>query len=206
MKKKPIIASVIILLVFGALTIFLTIYTMDRLLGKDVDFYKLIENNDPSSMKGKYVSLHVDGVLGNYAEMQHKINGIIPAGTDQYYVVWLDNDYVISLKVKSKDTINKLEEITDDTWDYIDEKRNDLPDGIVVKGTIGTTDSKIEPFYKEALGKLGVLDSDSITKPYYLTIDITEDRTSAFLEVGFCLLMTLIGLIMLISNIKNRYN
>lgn len=64
---------------------------------------------------GEYVKMDVHSLLGNYAETKHTTNGI-PTGTDQYYVLWLDNDTFISIKVKSKKDIETLNKIVDETW------------------------------------------------------------------------------------------
>ena len=72
---------------------------------------EIYEGKDPN--KGDYVTLNVNLVLGNYAETKHRINGIIPIGTDEHYAVVLfdqeGNLYVMSLTVKSSSDIDALE-------------------------------------------------------------------------------------------------
>ena len=64
---------------------------------------------------GEYVEFDVNSVLGNYAETKHTTNGI-PTGTDQYFVVWTDDDSFISIKVKNKKDVETLNNIVDETW------------------------------------------------------------------------------------------
>ena len=64
---------------------------------------------------GEYVEFDVKSVLGNYAETKHTTNGI-PTGTDQYFVIWTDDDSFLSIKVKNKKDVETLEKIVDETW------------------------------------------------------------------------------------------
>lgn len=63
---------------------------------------------------GEYVHLDVIYSFGNYAELEHKTNGI-PTGKDEFYCICLEDGTLLSLKVKGKKDIAALEDITNAT-------------------------------------------------------------------------------------------
>ena len=88
-KANDKITGIICAVFFIFLAVMLCIIDKDVLADNATDLYDLIDDN--AELKDQYVELYVDGVIGNYAETEHKINGIIPSGTDQHYLLWLDD-------------------------------------------------------------------------------------------------------------------
>ena len=178
-----------ILLVVGAIYVALSFDYM--VLGKTKNLNtEIYEGKAPT--KGDYVDLNVNLVLGNYAETKHKINGIIPIGTDQHYAIVLfdqnENLYVMSLTLKNKSDIEALEAMVNPTWDLLTGTSQSWPTGITLTGKITTMDSQIKGFYKQQLA------TANVTKEYFkdiyeLTLDATESRLSKWLYTGFFLLL-----------------
>ena len=138
--------------------------------------------------KGDYVTLHVRFVLGNFAETKHKINGFIPAGTDQHYAIVLDDGSVMPIMVKSKSDIEKLEAMVTTTVQYLNGETTDIPmETLELQGCIESMDKEIEGFYKQALNQVDITDANVNIR--YLTMDATQTRFSKFLIFGFLVLM-----------------
>lgn len=199
-KENSVASGVIVTVLFSLLLVLVLLVNMNILLGNSVDFYE--QEAGEGIKKDKYVSLKVDGVLMNYAETKHTVN-FIPVGKDQHYILWLDNDIVISLTVKNKKLCKQLNKIYDETWDYIDGKRDTLPTGITVKGTIHTMDPEVESYYKQGLSMMGI-SSANMSNIYYVTIDCTDTFMSAVGYIVFMLVMIAIGIGMIVDAKKKR--
>ena len=109
----------IIAIMFFAFAILSIVVNKNQMLGQTVDFYNLYKGTTESIKKDSYVDIPIDGVVGNYAYTKHTTY-FIPTGTDEHYIIWLDDGAFISLKVKDKSDINALDSITEKTWDVID--------------------------------------------------------------------------------------
>ena len=177
----------------------------DYLLGKEARDVMDYADDGVAPPKGIHIKVNVDACLGNYAETQHKINGIIPAGKEEHYIVWLDNNAALSITVKNKKTINKLNSIIDDTWDYLDGASDTLPSSITIEGQVNTMDSELEGYYDDYLEDMGFADSGFPI--YYVTVDNTDTRATGWLIVGVLLVIgigCLIGMISIIKAIKRE--
>ena len=199
-KVSDKVTGIICAIFFLFLGVMLAVIDKDVLADNATDLYDLID--DGETLKDQYVELYVDAVIGNYAETEHKINGIIPAGTDQHYLLWLDDGTFISLKTKNKELMSKLDAICDNTWDYIDYKTDDLDKAITIKGKLGSMDYEIKGFCNEWLDELDISYSDM----HYVSIDADTSRGSVLGYLGFCLLLTALGVFIFINAVKKEKN
>lgn len=210
MKPKKHNAGQVIVLAMCMLLMFVMAFVMfvgdsDYLLGKEARDVMDYADDGVAPPKGIHIKVNVDACLGNYAETQHKINGIIPAGKEEHYIVWLDNNAALSITVKNKKTINKLNSIIDDTWDYLDGVSDTLPSSITIEGQVNTMDSELEGYYDDYLEDMGFADSGFPI--YYVTVDNTDTRATGWLIVGVLLVIgigCLIGMISVIKAIKRE--
>ena len=210
MKPKKHNAGQVIVLAMCMLLMFVMAFVMfvgdsDYLLGKEARDVMDYADDGVAPPKGIHIKVNVDACLGNYAETQHKINGIIPAGKEEHYIVWLDNNAALSITVKNKKTINKLNSIIDDTWDYLDGVSDTLPSSITIEGQVNTMDSELEGYYDDYLEDMGFADSGFPI--YYVTVDNTDTRATGWLIVGVLLVIgigCLIGMILVIKAIKRE--
>ena len=147
--------------------------------GEPQDVMQAIEKGE--FVKDEHVTVNVNAVLENYAFTRHRINGIIPIGTDQHYMIRLENNAIVSLKVKNKRIIHKLDDIQEKTWDCMNGYSKTLPAGVKIQGRISTIHPEVEGYYSTVLSFLGLSDSD--IPIYYVEIDTTETKGKAIVEI-----------------------
>ena len=152
-------------------------------------------------VNGDYATLNVRFVLGNYAETKHTY-GFIPIGTEQHYVVILDDGSLMSLTLKNKSDIEQLEAMVDPTWAYLTEDGDYPLASIEMTGKIKNMDSEVRGFYKEALNKVGATTA-VFPNIYELTLDATDSRLFCFLVTGFLLLLA-VGCFVLVMASKKK--
>ncbi len=202
-KKNSIVGWWIAAILVGFIMVLYIVTQKDFLFAtKPTDIMELIAE-DGTATKDVYVSIGVDGVVEHYAEMKHSINGIIPIGTDDYYLLWLDDGSFISLTAKGKKNTEKLQQIMNDTHSYLYGQTDALPEKLELKGRISTMDSEIEGYYKDALYAWDISASDGLTI-YYVTIDTTETPLKSWLMWGFFAVLEVIIVVALVKEIKER--
>lgn len=156
------------------------------LFGKPTNINDMLaENGAPE--KGEYVSVGVDAVFDWYAETNYKINGVIPAGSKQHCIMWLDDDSIISLTVKGKKNIEKIDNIIEGTESYLNGTSDRLPSRIIFEGKVTELGSEVKQYYNDV-----VLGSGYTI--HYLTIDTTYSKTSIIIY-GLIFLLIIGGLI-----------
>ena len=179
-KKGGAVLSLVIGIIFVLFAGILFIGDMDYLLGgKAKDLNEIAANVCPQ--KDDHVRTDSYLVLGNFAETQHKINGIIPVGKEQHYAIVLGDDSmtdiseakVIVLTVKNKKTIEKLDELANDD-------NANFSDAIAIEGQIRTLDPKIAGYYRDALSDSGITDYCDY---YTVALDATQTRLFGWLLV-----------------------
>lgn len=131
---------------------------------------------DGSLRSGEYAEVKVDATFGAYAETKHTINGIIPAGKEQHYMLWVGDNALISLTIKNKKSIDKLEEIVDQTEAYVMGTSTSLSKSITLSGRVKEMSSELSKLYKDGLRYLGADSSNADI--YYLDIDATESQSA----------------------------
>lgn len=199
-KSNPIVTYVIGIIFCAVMCILAFVVNKDVILDNYTEFYSMEEKEGVK--KDAYVELYVDGVIGNYAETTHTVN-FIPTGKDQHYMLWLSNDEIISLTVKDKKLIAKLDEICDDTWDYIESESEEYNvKGTTVKGVINTLDPEIEGYYKQWLNETGIAEAGLDVN--YVAIDTTKTRGNSLFMVLFFLAGGVACVVGLVISIKKK--
>ena len=209
-KKENKMGGAVVSLVCGIIFVLLAIVCfigdMDYLLGgKAKDLNEIAANVCPQ--KDDHVRTDSYLVLGNFAETQHRINGIIPAGKEQHYAIVLGDDdmedisdaKVIVLTVKNKKTIEKLDELAND--DYAD-----FSDAIAIEGQIRTMDPEIAGYYRDALRDSGITDYCDY---YTVALDATQTRLFGWLLVIGALaigVLCIVAFAKINKQIKNEKN
>lgn len=209
-KNQNKMGGAVVSLIFGIIFVLLAIVCfigdMDYLLGgKAKDLNEIAANTCPQ--KNDHVRTDSYLVLGNFAETQHRINGIIPAGKEQHYAIVLGDDNmddiseakVIVLTVKNKKTIEKLDELAND--DYAG-----FSDAIAIEGQIRTLDPEIRGYYTDALYDSGITDYCDY---YTVALDATQTRLYGWMIVVGALAIGVICIIAFAKvskQIKNERN
>jgi hypothetical protein len=153
---------------------------------------------------GEYTSVRIDADFGAYAETQHTINGFIPAGKEQHYMVWLDDGSMygalISVTVKGSSEYDKMDAIEEQTYDYID-NGGSLGKSVTYVGKISAVSGDLKTYYQEALDYIGAADSD--VNIYYLDIDTTQTKGSIIRTVVLFLAIGILLIVLGIVTIRN---
>lgn len=200
-KKGSIGALIFGVIIIGVIIALYVGTHIDLMFHKPVDLMEHIaEEGEP--VKGTYVSVGVDGVADCYAETKHRINGIIPIGTDTHYILWLDDGSFISMQAKGKKDIEKLNEIMDETYKYINETTDTLPPKYEMCGVISTMDPEISDYYRQDLSYMGISAANATV--YYVQIDETQTKLSAWLMMGFFVIIEIVCVFALVKEIKEK--
>ena len=205
-KKGGAVLSLVIGIIFVLFAGILFIGDMDYLLGgKAKDLNEIAANVCPQ--KDDHVRTDSYLVLGNFAETQHKINGIIPVGKEQHYAIVLGDDNmtdiadakVIVLTVKNKKTIKKLDELANND-------SANFSDAFAIEGQIRTLDPEISGYYRDALSDSGITDYCDY---YTVALDATQTRLFGWLLVIGVLavgVLCIVAFVKINKQIKNEKN
>ncbi len=177
MTTKNVIGLIVGVLFFTFAAVFIGVTEGSYMFaGKCENVNTILTSSNIEDYKGKHVSIDIHGVIENYAETKHKTNGIT-TGTDQHYIIWLDDGSMISLRTKKKKNIEQLNNIMNDTWDYLDKKRDSGTDNpLYIEAEVSTMDSEIKGFYDEMLDYYGISDSNVVV--HYVELDTTKTKGS----------------------------
>lgn len=212
-KGMGIAGSIFLLLLFAVMSVAYTISEKDYLFSSEPsDLTKL---SDGELKKGMYASVTIDNnnvsVIDWFAETKHYVNGIIPIGKERHCILFYSGPQgkpaLISLTVKGKDNIEKIDKVIDYIYDstYSIAKPADL----TFEGQISSMDSEISKYYREASGKFLDLAEEygyggDSYQVYELTLDASQTKLGAFGILGFCILMVIISIWFLVSAIKTK--
>lgn len=200
-KKRTgaIVALSICTLLFLVLAFVMFVADMDYLIGRETtDLSDLAYLERPE--KDDHVTADNYAVLGKYAQTKHYINGFIPSGTEYHYILWLDNDAAISVTVKNKKMIEKLDNLETLTWEVLNGESTDYPNVPELEGKVSTMDPEIEGYYDDYLEEIGFTDSGFDI--YYVTIDTTETWLVSWLYVLVFAVLAIICIISIIANVR----
>lgn len=200
-SKGSVAGCVIGMIIFFLLGAVLLIGESDYLFSDPQDLNEMVMAGD-TPQKGEYVTVGVDAVVDWYAETEHRINGIIPIGKEQHCLVWLDDESFISMTVKGKN-IDKVDELIDETSDYLNGVSSVLPSKVVFSGRVSTIDSDVSKYYDDVLDYYGIYESDGL-EVRYITIDTTDTKLQTWLMFGFFMLLGIACLLGLVVTVKNR--
>ncbi|MBQ8316908.1 MAG: hypothetical protein IJX85_01070 [Lachnospiraceae bacterium] len=203
MQKKSIVGNIIgVVIITALIALFLVSQAGYLFDSTPIDIVEHIEA-EGAPVKGEYVSVEVDAVVEHFAETDHRINGIIPMGTDNHYLLWLTDDSFIALTANGKELCNKLSDIKNQTQLYVMGNTDYLSDPVKIEGKVATMDSEIEDYYRDALDYWGIYSSDGL-QIYYVTIDETDSKLSNWLMVGFLVLIDIIAIAVLVKDVKDN--
>ncbi len=197
--KTSMILSIILALVLLVFTVVYVGMNFNYMvLGKSIDLnQQLREGKSPE--KGDLVTFEVRYVLGNFAETKHKINGIIPTGTDEHYVVVLDDNSLMAVSVsgsKDVDAMNKLESETKAYLADTDDISKIPTSTIKLTGRLETMHSEIQKYYNQALSTL------STYTIHNMTLNATHGRLSMFMITFFLLALLVVFIFSAIQSKK----
>jgi len=198
--KGPSLATLIVPVMFLAFGIISLILYSDLIFGTKVtNINKLLQQGTVGANVDSFVEMDIDAVLDNFAETSHKRNGFT-VGKDQHFLVWLDDDSMIAVSVKSKSDVKAMEDIMEKTWDYLDEKADDFTDTpLHLKGKLQKMGTEMKGYYQKSLDYFGLTSADRDI--HYYVVDCTDSQLLAILVTAF---FFVVAIPMLVSFISGR--
>lgn len=192
--------------VFAVVAVVMFVSNMDYLFSDPTDFEAMIEE-EGEPVTGERVSIDVELVYDWYAEMEYKINGVIPAGTEKYCLVYLEEqDAFVSLTVKGKEDCKAIDKLISESDDYMSSEAGSLPKSVTFEGKLTTIDPEISKFYTDFrtqfisyYGGYGW-----IPEFYQVTIDTTETNGTILLLIGIMLLLAVFFGAAFVAAVKNE--
>ncbi len=155
--------------------------------GKAPSINKMLFDNDynldsETILKEDYCMLTVDSSLGEFAESTRKIG----SSGDTYYIVLLDDNSVMIVKVARKKDNERLDLITSETYasqDYYAEHT------ITLEGKVKKIDDPdIRTYYDDALTDLGIKGAENNKiKMRYIYLDATQNKEFLWIVFIVCL-------------------
>ncbi len=198
-KKGNIVAFALCMVMFFFFAFIIFVTEADYLFSEPRDLNEMLASGETPE-KGEYVTVGVDAVVDWYAETEHRINGIIPIGKEQHCLVWLDDESFISMTVKGKN-IDKVNELVQETSQYLNGVSNTLPTKVVFSGKVSSIDSDVSEYYQDVLDYYGIYESDGLVV-HRLTIDTTSTKLNTWLLFGICMLVAIACLIGIVVTVK----
>ncbi|MBR1554946.1 MAG: hypothetical protein IJ644_06075 [Oscillospiraceae bacterium] len=162
--------------------------------GNTVNLNEIFENNQELP-RDSYVDYTCYCSLGNYAETQQYLNGLIPLPfKSQEYALLTENEIIISAEISKKEKIQEMEQLTDAFFSD-DENTSLVPVELV--GCLQTVSPDMHNFLIEYFEGTEIAE-DVIT---YYVIDTTKTRAS---QCGLCLGAILLGIFVVFMGIQRK--
>ena len=162
--------------------------------GNTVNLNQVLENNEELP-RDKFVTYTCYCSLGNYAESQEYLDGLIPLPfKSQEYALLIENGYIISAEISKKAKIQELDQLTDD---FFNNEDNAEVVPVEITGCLQTVSSDMHNLLIEYFEDTGI-EEEKLT---YYVIDATETRAS---RAGLCLFGFLIGGFVIFMGIEKK--
>lgn len=179
---------------FVVITLALFIHDAEYIFtGKTVDLNEILASGEELP-RDKFVTYTCKAPIGNYAETQEYISGIIPLPfkTQQYAMIG-ENGMIFSAKIGKKAKIEEMDDAVDAFYD-------DETVLVTLTGNLQINSSKMDTFLEEFVSYM--IDSDQESSELFLTsfvIDTTKTRLSLSLLYIF---MFALGAFMTVAGIR----
>lgn len=162
--RAPLIVGIFFLVCVTALFVHDAKYIFT---GNTVDLNEIIAKDDYMP-RDKYVTYTIKFPLGKYGTEQSYYGGIIPVGGKSYnYAVYDESGAILSVKVKKKSLMDKIEAV-----------ENGSEESITVTGCLVINSSDMDRFLEENCGEAAI--SNDVVLTSYV-IDTTKTRFSLVL-------------------------
>lgn len=152
----------------GAFCILYLVFFGKVVIGKAISFEEAA--NDGTLKRDQYAYVDVKCVLEDYATTQHTIN-FIPSGTDEHFLIVLENGDILPVKVSNKKTRVALSEIRRVSFKDGQCKTETEITPVRIKGMVFSIDPDIERSMEKAVERRELFDNDRTV--YYCELDCT---------------------------------
>ncbi len=192
---KKIVYTIVCWILAGVI-VFACIDSVKLVFQEPVDILEAMENPE----EGTPVTVDVDAVIDWFATLEHQRNGVTTS-TEYYCIVWLDDSKFISMAVRESDK-DTVDDIIDDTWEYLDGDAESYPVPTQFTGTLTKMQTEEQDYFEDYLMDMGYT-SDEIPQYAYLwTVDTTNTKQMGLIALGIAGVLFIIGLIFLILGIR----
>ena len=182
------IVSFLCLLLFGTCTFFMR----NLLFGGIAGTYEQAEPNR-SEYNDRWISYEVVACFGCYAESTETYS-FIPTGHEYYYIIWMEDGSIMPLSFSKKADRDYLDALTEATYDYVDGKTRMIEmEPRTFIGTVGSQDSEIAGYYRDALNYMEISEADGWVIRTVL-LECSKSRTSYLILVGAVMMIPVIGI------------
>lgn len=160
-----------------------------------------------SDIKDSYITTDIYAILDVFAEYYTEESNGDTSTTKSYYVIPVGEYEYMALEVpKDKDYTSKMEQIYDETYEYLLGNRDNLLTTSSVKGSINPLEGELYDLYMEWFHESGFMenvtedDINSIALPYLLQIDHVGESSISTLKVmmGIILIILCYDIILLL--------
>lgn len=191
---RPIF-SILLGLLFCVAALVLFIHDAEYIFtGNTVNLNQVLENNEELP-RDKFVTYICYSSLGNYAESQEYLDGLIPLPfKSQEYALLIENGYIISAEISKKAKIQELDQLTDDFFNNEDGAEL-VP--VEITGCLQTVSSDMHNLLIEYFEDTDI-EEEKLT---YYVIDTTKTRAS---QASLYLALFALGGFLIFITIKKK--
>ena len=191
---RPIF-SIILGLLFCVAALVLFIHDAEYIFtGNTVDLNQVFLE-DEELPRDKFVTYTCHCSLGNYAESQEYLDGLIPLpGKTQEYALLIENGYIISAEISKEVKIQELDQLTDA---FLNNEDSTELVPVKITGCLQTVSSDMHNLLIEYFEDTGI-EEEKLT---YYVIDTTKTRAS---QVGLYLALFALGGFLIFMTIKKK--
>lgn len=109
----------------------------------------------------------------------------------------------MSLTVKGNKNYEKIDDIINGTWNYLEGYQMFLPSPVKFEGTVSTINSEIDSYYTQALVSMGATTANGY-KALHLTIDTTTTKNTAITYIIIIGALFVGGIVFLVRDIMHN--
>ena len=132
------------------IAIFLVYVVRDNEAIKQAEYkdYYTLQNSEKQN--GTFTQVQVNGIVGPYKEKT--ISSLHAASqTEYYFMLWLDNNNVISYMTRDEETARSLSEYSDSTEQFMIQKKISTSKSILLKGRLRKMSSDVKSAFNDKI-------------------------------------------------------
>lgn len=205
MKKATLMVGI-----FAALALFVGVLGIGDAITIMGDKAAVLEESKIGSLSvGDLAKGEIDGALDEIAvQKTTRSYGFIPMGSSEtpYYLVHINDHYAV-VSAGNKDVQKKINDLADRTWDFFDEKRDSIGEGVKVEGKLIAMPEKVEGYLKDYCKELDFDDSEyaELVENGYVINVVQYDsmKIVPFAAFGIAAVLIIVLVILIVKGKKN---
>lgn len=183
----------------GAFCILYVVLYGNVMINNPVSFEESAKNG--VLKRDHYAYVDVRCVLDSYAITHHSVN-FIPTGTDEHFLIVLENGDILSASIRNKKTRTALKEIRSVSYKDGQCKTESAVIPVRIKGMVFSLDPDIERSMEKAIERRDLFDNNRTV--YYCELDCTWTTLKADAIYIVLILVEAVLICTTIDNIRKR--